>query len=308
MILPMRTEILPGPPPWPVHHRYARVNGVRLHYVEALPQSATTVKGQASVCCALHGFPDFWYSWRHQLPALAAAGFHVVAPDLRGYNLSDKPAGVRSYRLEHLTEDVAGLIRQAGADKAVVAGHDWGGAIAWNLAMRLPYLMDRLIILNAPHPAAFMREIRTLNQLRKSWYMFFFQLPLLPELWIRAGNYAVLDRIFRSKPVRPGSFTDEDVERHKEALARPGALTAAINYYRAAFRAGLSNAARSLRRTDVPTLLLWGDKDPYLGMRLTEGLEQWVPKLQVVHIPEAGHWVHIDVAAEVNQRIIDFLF
>src|SRR5438477_525055 len=161
----------PTSPAW--HHRYVVVNGVRLHLVEA---------GSGPLVVLLHGFPEFWYTWRHAIPALAAAGFHVLAPDLRGYNLSQKPAGVRSYRMELLTEDIAGLIRQAGAHKAAVAGHDWGGGIAWSLAMRYPQLLDKLIILNSPHPGAFLRELRTWKQLRNSWYIFFFQLPLLPEV------------------------------------------------------------------------------------------------------------------------------
>src|SRR5437879_2707838 len=137
------TETLPGPPPCVVHHRYATVNGVRLHYVEAEPQ-AGTVKGKARLCCALHGFPEFWYAWRHQIPALAGAGFRVVAPDLRGYNLSDKPAGVASYRLEALSGDVLGLIRRAGEGRAALVGHDWGGVIACHLAIHHPEAVERL--------------------------------------------------------------------------------------------------------------------------------------------------------------------
>jgi len=153
-------ETLPGNPPCVVHHRYAAVNGVRLHYVEAEPQPAT-VKGRARLCLALHGFPEFWYAWRHQIPALAGAGFRVVAPDLRGYNLSDKPAGIAAYRLEALSGDVAGLISHLGERRARVAGHDWGGAVAWHLAIQHPDLVERLAILNAPHPAAYRRELRT---------------------------------------------------------------------------------------------------------------------------------------------------
>jgi pimeloyl-ACP methyl ester carboxylesterase len=284
------------PAPW--SHHETVVNGVRLHYVEA---------GTGPLVVLLHGFPEFWYSWRRQIPALAAAGFRVLAPDLRGYNLSAKPAGVRHYRLERLTGDVAGLIEHAGAERAAVAGHDWGGGIAWTLAMHQPRWVERLIILNAPHPAAFLRELRTLGQLRKSWYMFFFQLPLLPELWIRAGNYVALERVFRAPPVHPGAFTDEDVARYRQALARPGALTAAINYYRAAFRHSLRGAAGSARRIEVPTLLIWGEQDRYLGIRLTEGLDRWVPDIRVVRLPEASHWVQLDAPEEVNRLMIDFL-
>src|SRR5438270_1816807 len=250
-------ETLPGNPPCVVHHRYATVNGVRLHYVEAGPQPAT-VKGRARLCLALHGFPEFWYAWRHQIPALAGAGFRAVAPDLRGYNLSDKPAGVAAYSLEALSGDVAGLISHLGERRARVAGHDWGGAVAWHLAIRHPDLIERLAILNAPHPAAFRRELGTLTQLLKSWYIFFFQLPRLPEKVIRAGNYAGLGRTLRQQPVRPGAFTPEDIRRYKEALDQPGALTAALNWYRALFRRPVGREPWVERPVQVPTLLIWG--------------------------------------------------
>src|SRR5579884_3024966 len=159
-------------------HRHASVNGVRLHYVEA---------GRGPLVVLLHGFPEFWYSWRHQIPALAAAGFRVLAPDLRGYNESDKPPGVAAYGLERVAGDVAALVRHAGERRAAVVGHDWGGGIAWWLAMHRPDVVGRLAVLNAPHPAAFRRELRTPGQLLRSWYVFFFQLPALPEWLFRAG-------------------------------------------------------------------------------------------------------------------------
>jgi pimeloyl-ACP methyl ester carboxylesterase len=274
------------------------VNGLRLHYVEA---------GTGPLLVLLHGFPEFWYSWRFQIPALVEAGYRVLAPDLRGYNLSAKPAGVRHYRLELLTTDVAALIGHAGAARAVVVGHDWGGGIAWTLALKQPELVQRLIILNSPHPAAFVRELRTLRQLRKSWYMFFFQLPLLPELCLRAGAFALLQWTFRNRPGRPGGFSDHDILRYKEALSQPGALTAALNYYRAAFRYSLWESARVHRRVDVPTLLIWGEQDDYLGVQLTEGLDPWVPDLRIERIPEASHWVHLDVPEQVNRLMIEFL-
>jgi pimeloyl-ACP methyl ester carboxylesterase len=162
--------------------RFASVNGIRLHYVEA---------GTGPLVLLLHGFPEFWGSWRHQIPALADAGFRVLAPDLRGYNLSSKPAGVESYRVAELVGDVVGLIRHAGEERATVVGHDWGGAIAWATAMRRGERIHRLIILNAPHPAAYLRELRRPGQLLRSWYVFFFQLPLLPECLVRARDYAL---------------------------------------------------------------------------------------------------------------------
>ena len=194
-------------------HRYADLGDVRLHYVEI---------GEGPLVVLLHGFPEFYYAWRWTCPALAAAGLRVVAPDLRGYNLSSKPRGVRRYRMAYLTRDVARLIRACGAERAAVVGHDWGGAVAWAFAMRYPALLTRLGILNAPHPARFLRALRTPRQLRKSWYMFFFQLPWLPEASFRAQNYARLRETLRTDPVRPGAFDDADVARYVEAIARPG--------------------------------------------------------------------------------------
>ena len=208
------TEILPGPPPCLVHHREAVVNGVRLHYVEA---------GAGPLVVLLHGFPEFWYAWRRQVGPLAAAGFRVLAPDLRGYNLSDKPRGADAYRVESLTADVAGLIRHAGERSAVVVGHDWGGVLAWLLPLHHHKIVHKRVILNAPHPAALRRELRRgADQLLRSWYVFFFQLPWLPEAMMRAGDFALLGRMLRRQPVRPGAFTEADVAAYKHALARPG--------------------------------------------------------------------------------------
>jgi epoxide hydrolase 4 len=279
-------------------HREAMVNGVRLHYVEA---------GSGPLVVLLHGFPEFWYSWRHQIPALAAAGFRVLAPDLRGYNLSDKPPGVPAYRLEVLLEDVAELIRQAGTDKAAVAGHDWGGVLAWHLPVSHPGLVDKLIVLNAPHPAAYRRELRSWKQLLKSWYMLFFQVPGIPEEVIRAGDFDLVGRMLRRGPVHEDAFTPEDVRRYKQALARPGALTAALNYYRAGLRSLTRQDGRDTAPVAVPTLLLWGEQDPYLSPSLTEGLGPWVPDLRVVRLPDASHWVQNDAPERVNRLMIDFL-
>jgi pimeloyl-ACP methyl ester carboxylesterase len=291
------TETLPGPPPRVVHHRFARVNGVRLHYVEA---------GAGPVVVLLHGFPEFWYSWRKQLPALAAAGFRALAPDLRGYNLSDKPAGVHAYRTEMLTADVAGLIAHAGGGPAAVVGHDWGGAVAWLMPLHHPAAVSRLAILNAPHPAAFVRALRTWEQLSRSWYMFLFQLPGLPEEMLRSRGYAFLDEALLHD-ARPGAFTPEDVRLYKRALSRPGALTAGLNYYRAAFRGMARRARRAGRPIAHRVLTIWGDRDRYLGPSLTEGVGRWAPNLTTHHLPEASHWVQNDAPDEVNRLLIDFL-
>ena len=277
------------------HHR-AEVNGITLHYVAA---------GSGPLVVLLHGFPEFWYSWRYQIPALAGAGFRVLAPDLRGYNESDKPRGVDSYRVEALVADVAALIEHAGYQRAHVVGHDWGGAIAWAFAMRYPERLERLAILNAPHPAAFLRELRTIGQLRRSWYILFFQLPGLPELMLRAGD--CLSRSHLSASARsPGRFQRGGRGPLQAGAGAARRLTAALNYYRAAYR-GRARIGRRMRPIEAPTLLLWGEQDAYLGLRLTEGLGPWVHDLRIERIPDASHWVQIDAAEQVNRSLLSFL-
>jgi pimeloyl-ACP methyl ester carboxylesterase len=278
--------------PW-THHE-AKVGEIRLHWVE---------QGTGPLVVLLHGFPEFWYAWRHQIPAIAAAGFRVVAPDLRGYNLSERPEGIESYAMEKVAGDVAALIGHLGAERAIVAGHDWGGIVAWWLAMLRPELLERLVIVNAPHPRVFAREIRKPRQLLKSWYAIFFQLPVLPEAALSARNYRALSGIFRGESVRKDAFTREDVRIYKEAAARPGALTAMLNYYRAARKTRRPKMAR----IDTPTLVIWGERDQALVVENSEGLEESVPNLRVVRLPEASHWVLAEYPDRANELMIAFL-
>lgn len=286
-----------------ITHRYADLPGVRLHYVEA---------GAGPLVVLLHGFPEAWFAWQHQIPALAAAGYRVVAPDMRGYNLSGKPAGVRAYTTDRLTSDVAALIRAVGdhgpdgdVAPAVVVGHDWGAAVAWLFAMSHPELLARLAILNLPHPARMMQGLRTLRQLRKSWYIFFFQLPWLPEASFRARDYAVLRGTLRRDPVWPGAFSDEDIARYVAAAAEPGALTSGMNYYRALIR--YPQAAGRVQRIEAPVLVIWGERDRYLGPELAEPDPRWVPHCRVERLPDASHWVQADAAERVNALLVGFL-
>jgi pimeloyl-ACP methyl ester carboxylesterase len=250
----------------------------------------------------LHGFPEFSYGWRHQLPALAAAGFRTLAPDLRGYGRSPKPPAVRDYRIDCLASDVLDLIRRECGGRAHVVGHDWGGVIAWWLAMHHPQAVDRLVVLNAPHPAAYFRELRRPAQLLRSWYVLFFQLPWLPELAIRFDDFAALRRLFTVE----ARFGADEVRRYLDAFADRKSLTGAVSYYRAAFREGQASLRR-VRRIAAPTLLIWGERDRYLVPRLTHGLEQWVPNLRVERLPGATHWVQHDAPAKVNELMIEFL-
>lgn len=273
-------------------HGYAQANGVRLHYVE---------QGSGPLVVLLHGFPDFWYSWRDQIPALAAAGFRVVAPDLRGYNESERPRGIAAYALDVLAADVAALILALGAAQATVVGHDWGGLVAWHVAMHHPEVVSSLVIMNAPHPRAFRRELtHNWAQKRRSWYIGFFQLPWLPEAMLAVGNRWLLRRVLR----RGGpAHSDAELATYLAAFAAPGAMTAALNYYRALLR------IRSKRPVTIacPTLLIWGLRDRFLLPVLAEGTEAWVPKLERHEEPRARHWVQHDAAAAVNAKLLAFL-
>ncbi len=282
----------------PVAHRYADLAGLRLHYVEA---------GEGPLVVLLHGFPEFWFSWRFQIPALAEAGFRVVAPDMRGYNLSDKPKGVGSYALERLARDVERLIGALGEERAVVVGHDWGGIVAWAVAMLHPERVERLVILNVPHPERFWRGLRTPRQLLKSLYAFFFQIPWLPEKVLRAGDFAIVRSVFRNDPVRPGTFGERDIDRYVEALSRPGALTAPINYYRALARRAPVLARALRRRIEAPVLVIWGQRDLFLVPELAQPNPTLVPDARVRRLPDASHWVQQDRPERVNALLLDFL-
>jgi pimeloyl-ACP methyl ester carboxylesterase len=279
-------------------HRYAELGDVRLHYVEA---------GEGPLVLLLHGFPQFWYEWRHQIPVLVEAGFRVVAPDMRGYNLSDKPPGVRAYRVELLARDVERLILACGERTASVVGHDWGAIVAWIVAMLHPGRVGRLAILNVPHPARFLDGLLSPRQLLRSSYVFFFQIPRIPEEVVRAGDFALLRSALQKDPVRPEAFATEDIERYVEAMARPGALSATLNYYRALLQSHRETWTL-LKRIEAPVLVIWGERDRFLSRRLAEPPLPWVPNLlRVERLPDASHWVAEDRPQEVNALLLDFL-
>jgi pimeloyl-ACP methyl ester carboxylesterase len=277
---------------------YADLSEVRLHYVEA---------GEGPLVVLLHGFPEFWYGWRFQIPALAAAGFRVVAPDMRGYNTSSKPPGVAAYDVDRLAVDLRDLIQERGAQAASVAGHDWGAAVAWITAMNHPEVVERLAILNVPHPRRFLRGLRRPRQLARSWYMFFFQLPWLPERAARAGRWRLFRAWTLGTAARPGAFSARDIDRYVEAWSQPGAATSTINYYRAIFRQSPRRAVARIRVVQAPTLVIWGERDRYLRKELANPDLADVPKLErVVRLPDASHWVQHDEPERVNQLLTEF--
>ncbi|WP_422924043.1 alpha/beta fold hydrolase [Singulisphaera sp. PoT] len=281
-----------------LEHTTRQVNGVRLHVVESGPQGGPPV-------VLLHGFPEFWYGWRHQIGPLAEAGFRVIAPDQRGYATSEKPEGISAYNLDLLADDVAGLIESSGHARAAVVGHDWGGVVAWWVAIRHPKLVERLAILNAPHPVAFRRCLRSSpRQLLKSWYTFYFQIPRLPEAMFRLANWKRLAQSLRSTS-RPGTFTEADLDRYRAAWSEPGAMTSMIHWYRAAMRS--QPALPADVRIHAPTLLIWGAKDQFLGQNLIAPSLSYCDQGQLERIEEASHWVQLEEPERVNRRLIAFL-
>lgn len=277
-----------------VRDGYAQVGDVNLHYVEA---------GEGPLILLLHGFPEFWYGWRLQIAPLAAAGFRVVAPDLRGYNLSSKPKDVAAYTADQLAVDVKGLIGELGAESALLVGHDWGGTAAWTTAMNYPEVVDRLVVLDAAHPRALQKGLTKPRQFARSWYFFFFALPDVPERTTRADHFRFFRRFLRD--ARP-AFTPAEIQHYVEAWSQPGAATAMINYYRAAVRPQ-KGPKSEVRPISAPTLAIWGEQDRYLGRGVRTPDSADVPNLErVVQLPNASHWVHHDQAKQVNQLLIDF--
>jgi len=278
----------------PLQHRRVKLSEVELHVVEAGAGDKLVV--------LLHGFPEFWYSWRAQIPALARAGYRVVAPDMRGYNTSDKPKGVAAYNVVKLARDVAELIQAMGVERADVVGHDWGGAAAWAFATLHGERLRRLAIMNSPHPVQFRQAIRRdLGQLRRSWYMFFFQVPGVPEWLIGAGNFAPIRNMYRGLLERK-RLSEEDLERYQEALRQPGALTAMVNYYRAALR-----NLPAFQPITAPVQIIWGQRDHFIKAELADPESKWCPDFRVHRVEGANHFVQMDAPDEVNAKLLEFL-
>jgi pimeloyl-ACP methyl ester carboxylesterase len=284
-----------------IDHRYVESNGLRFHVAEA--------GGGDRLALCLHGFPESWFSWRHQLPALARLGYRAWAPDLRGYGLTQRPAAMGDYAIEKLLEDVAGLIDAAAAREVVLIAHDWGGIIAWWFAIRRLRHLDRLVVMNLPHPACFDREFRTWKQFRRSWYALLFQLPRLPEALLRARGHRAIGEAFRGSAIDKSRFPDEVLRVYRDNAAAPGALTAMLNYYRAYGRGG--GGERQRKRgygiIDTPTLLIWGEEDVALCKEGTFGTEQYVPNLTLRYLPRVSHWVQQEQPEVVNAMLAAFL-
>jgi pimeloyl-ACP methyl ester carboxylesterase len=281
-----------------LRHQRIAADGIQLHVVAA---------GKGPPVILLHGFPENWHSWRKQIPVLVAAGFSVLAPDLRGYNLSDRPAAQSAYRLEHLVRDVAALVRATGHPRSHIIGHDWGGVIAWAFAGQYPELVDKLVVLNAPHLKIYFKKVRYPRQMLRSWYVLFFLMPRLPEFVLSAKNYRAVREMFRRSPASKKAFSDEDTEQYIQALASPGALTAALNYYRANIRPADMRRFVDTMPIKAETLVIWGELDPALGIELLDGLDEVAPNVCIHRVAQSSHWVQNEAPAEVNRMLVNFL-
>ena len=269
---------------------------VSLHAVAAGPNDGPVV-------VLLHGFPEFSYGWRQQIEPLAATGFRVVVPDQRGYNLSSKPSGVAAYALAELVSDVIAIADQLGREKIFLAGHDWGAAVAWSAALLHPQRISKLAVLNVPHPSVMRKFLSTRpRQLLRSWYMFFFQLPWLPEIFFSAFNFRIVSRsLLRSS--RPGTFSTEDLAQYRAAWSQPGALTGMINWYRALFRARVKFSDNIVR---VPTRILWGERDAFLLAEMARESLRYCTNAELFTFANATHWLQHEEAARVSELLIDF--
>ena len=288
---------------------------LRIHYMEEKPENAK------ELIIFLHGFSQFWYAWKPYLEYFSNKGFHVVAPDMRGFNDSDKPDATASYDMKYLMSDVLELMHHCGYGKAIIIGHDWGGSVVWELAEHHPEKIEAAIVVNSPHRGAYAANIRkkpllNLRQTLRSWYIYFFQLPWLPEQVMRCCDFAWLKHNFRSWARKEDTFSDEDIERYKAALRKPGALTSTINYYRAntfgEFGMGVVRASMGKKvfgKISVPSLLIWGDQDPPLDRRLTDDMDVFFSNtFKSVHIADGSHWVlheHFDRVCKEIECFVD---
>ncbi len=273
---------------------FVETNEIRLHTRQAGPDDGSLV-------VLLHGFPEYWYGWHTQIEPLAEAGYRVVVPDQRGYNHSDKPAGVGRYHLDELAADIVGLIDACERDRAAVVGHDWGAAVAWWLALHHPDRLASLTAVNVPHPTVMERTLRTSwRQRRKSWYMALFQLPGVSEALLRAGDYRLMTRSLANSS-RPGTFTPRDFERYRAVWSRQGALTAMLNWYRAIAR----YRPRPVQQTvSVPTLVLWGANDEFLSREMAAASVEYCEQGRLELIEDATHWVVHEEPDRVSQQLV----
>jgi len=282
----------------PLTYHDIAVNDVRLQV------SITNEGGERGLALLLHGFPELAFSWRYQIDALAEAGYEVWAPNTRGYGGSSKPDGVSAYSLDLLLDDIAALIDASGREQVTLIGHDWGAVQAWMFAIRRVRPLTRLVIMNVPHPACMQRELRTFRQLRRSWYIFFFQIPWLPEKLLGARRAAMIGRSFEGMAIDKSRFPAEVTDVFREAALRPGALRSMVNYYRAALRGTRRAAGEELPPISTPTLMVWGLEDSALSRETTDGTGEHVDDLMLRFLPGVSHWVQQEAPEIVNAMLL----
>lgn len=274
-----------------ISHRIINAGELTLHIAEA-------GVGNSEPVILLHGFPDASFGWEKQMMALARAGFYVIAPDQRGYNLSEKPKGVKNYQVKLLVADILALADALNLPSFHLAGHDWGALVCWSLVTHYPQRVKRLAILNVPHPAVMNEFLKTNWQQRlRSWYAFFFQLPVLPELTVGAFNWYMLANTMRH------SFSELELNRYRSAWSQPGAMTAMINWYRGLFQQPTKNAP--VEKIQVPTLMIWGKLDPHLMWQMAPGSIALCENGRLEFIEDATHWVHQEKPERVNDLLVD---
>jgi pimeloyl-ACP methyl ester carboxylesterase len=298
---------------WPANansgivQRFVDANGLRFELAEMLPPCG--IGNKLAIC--LHGFPELNYSWRYQMPMLANDGWRVWAPNMRGYGASSRPDGRSNYAINHLLDDVAALIDAAQAEhpasEVMLVAHDWGAIVAWMFAIKKLRPLTRLVIMNVPHPKVARREIRKWRQFWKSWYIFFFQLPTIPEKsLLRSGAQAIKDAFYKMAADK-SRFPPDVLQVYADAALRPGAITAMVNYYRALLRDYDLDAEAGDGMIAVPTLMIWGEEDAALNIHCTDGTEQWVAGLTLHRLPGVSHWVQQEAPEQVNAILAQWL-
>ena len=280
-----------------LRERFIETNGIRLHVMEAGPQNGPMV-------LFLHGFPEFWFAWRKQIGYFAERGYLVVAPDQRGYNLSDKPQGIAPYRVDELTGDVLGIVEAYGRDRIFLVGHDWGAAVSWWTALKHPGLIRRLVIMNVPHPVVMSRTLFTNpEQMKRSWYIFYFQIPGAVEKFAAANRYQwPVDLLVETS--RPGTFQPDELEKYREAFLQPNAFSSMVNWYRASLQVPSERPASF--RVTMPTLVLWGVNDVAILPEQADESMAFCDQGRLVKFAEASHWLEHEEAPTINPMIDDF--
>ena len=282
-----------------LNKQFLNVNGIRMHVV-------TAGNPEGRLLIFLHGFPEFWYGWHNQAQYFAERDYFVVMPDQRGYNLTDKPKGIGNYHINVLATDIAELIKALGRDKALIAGHDWGGAVSWRFAAIYPDLVEKMVILNMPHPGVMRRYLfKQRSQLKKSAYIFFFQLPFLPERKLEEKNNLMLRKGLLAG-VKKGVFSEEDLAMYQEAWQQPAAINAMLNWYRAMVQRRGDRSIRVPGRITVPMCLIWGRGDRYLEKEMIELSHDRCENAELHWLDDATHWLHHEEPETVNNLMLNF--